>query len=135
MIRRHVNSNGVVILSGMQGHPLAVDGKLAEHRLVLHSVLGSRRTMRCQWCRTKLAWHGGTENVYVRHLDGDLGNNSPSNLVPACLRCSASHPNRLAEGTQKPVGKPSKRVNRFVPGPDLAALFMRAQSEPAPTRL
>jgi hypothetical protein len=135
MIRRHVNSNGVVVLTGMHGHPLAVAGQLAEHRLVLHSVLGSRRTMRCHWCRTKLVWHGGTENAYVRHLDGDHGNNSPSNLVPACLRCSASHPNRPADDAENPRPKPAKRVNRFVPGPELDALFMRAHSEPAPTRL
>lgn len=69
------------------GHPLAHrDGTAYEHRLVLWDEIGPG-SHPCYWCRVPVSWFG-TPQLQVDHLDGDKGNNVPSNLVPACRSCN-----------------------------------------------
>jgi hypothetical protein len=68
----------------LPGHPLAVDGWVREHRLVLYTALGPG-PQACHACGTPVAWDAGLE---VDHLDHDRQNNSPANLAPICRACN-----------------------------------------------
>lgn len=80
----------------LNGHPLSdKQGRIAEHRLVLFSKIGEP-PHRCHFCLTELiSW----VQLTVAHLDGDKGNNNPSNLVSSCHSCGVQH--QLRENLQQ----------------------------------
>lgn len=76
-------------------HPLA-DGRgtVLEHRLVLWNKLEGKDAP-CHWCRKPLSWKKRT--LCVDHLDEDITNNDPDNLVPACRPCNANRNRPVAQ--------------------------------------
>jgi len=88
------------------GHPLA--GKhnwVFIHRAVLYEKIGPGEH-RCVWCGVAINWRtGGGRGAFkgdlvVDHLDRDIHNNSPENLVPSCGPCNSlrSSKGRIADG-------------------------------------
>lgn len=83
--RNHQNS--YVVLTGQWEHPISVKGVLAEHRKVLYNRIGPGPHL-CHWgCGRALRW-GGLKGTVADHLDGDITNNTPDNLVPSCNMCN-----------------------------------------------
>lgn len=83
-----VVEEGYVVLSGQQEHPLTCGGGiLSEHRKVLYDEIGLGPHY-CYWNCGKLLEWGGIGGICVDHLDGDVGNNDPGNLVPSCSICN-----------------------------------------------
>lgn len=81
--RGYLASNGYRILN-KPDHPLAVNGKVYEHRIVLFAIIGSG-THPCHWCNNPVTWMVDLE---VDHVDGNTTNNTPANLVPSCHQCN-----------------------------------------------
>lgn len=78
------------------GHPLANrDGRVYVHRLALYEKVGPD-PQQCFHCGKRIVWlvpdpvRNDSRLVFTDHLDGDTGNNSPENLVPACFRCNSA---------------------------------------------
>jgi hypothetical protein len=86
----------------VRGHPLAgADGVVAEHRVVLYERVGPGLHP-CHWCGALLEWRVDRNRVgqiIADHLDGDIHNNDPENLVPACHSCNAlrEHPKIIGD--------------------------------------
>jgi len=80
----YLTSEGYRKLTSQQGHPMAYrDGTVLEHVKVLYDKIGPGEH-RCHWgCGRMLSWRGEIELV-VDHLDNDILNNDPDNLVPSC---------------------------------------------------
>lgn len=92
-------------------HPLArpnssisKDGRTVEvhaHRIILFAKIGAG-PHRCHWCGQPVAWVSapGSARLVSDHVDGDIHNNDPANLVPSCSGCNAnrSHPGRIQDG-------------------------------------
>lgn len=80
------------------GHPLAdQSGRVLEHRVVLHAVIGEGPHP-CHWCGRTVVWVRAEDDevlLVVDHLDENVQNNTPANLVPSCSRCNST---RRAEG-------------------------------------
>jgi hypothetical protein len=74
-------------------HPLAGSlGYVLEHRSVLFEKIGPGEH-RCNWCGCVVVWsvdrRGNTGNCLIAdHLDEDITNNYPANLVPSCNACN-----------------------------------------------
>ena len=72
-------------------HPLADrKGWVPEHRVVAYRAWGPNERA-CHWCGRWLAWEGNVnriDTIAVDHLDGDITNNRPGNLVPSCTTCN-----------------------------------------------
>jgi hypothetical protein len=88
---RTLGTNGYVRIS-KQEHPLAINGWLYEHRMVLYDLIGSGAHA-CHWCGKAVVWVKGKcskGSLVPDHLDGDRTNNSPENLVPSCNPCNAA---------------------------------------------
>jgi hypothetical protein len=75
-------------------HPLAnSQGKVLLYRHVLYERLGPGAHP-CHWCGTEVTWvqrrgHGSfTGDLIVDHLNGDMLDNRPENLVAACNECN-----------------------------------------------
>lgn len=64
-------------------HPLATDGRVLEHRLVLYDILGPS-AQECFWCGVLCEW----KELVVDHLNECKVDNRPENLVPSCNRCN-----------------------------------------------
>lgn len=74
-------------------HPLAdAKGRLGLHRESLHTKIGAGAHP-CNWCATILWW--GVD-LDVDHLDWDVTNNAPENLVAACHSCNSARQQRRA---------------------------------------
>lgn len=77
----------------VRGHPLATKSHTVRvHRLVLWEKLDGQDAP-CHWCQRPLVWRvsqGGDDTLVSDHLDGDILNNSPENLVPACRGCNGN---------------------------------------------
>lgn len=75
-----------------RGHPLANKaGIVPFHRAVLYEKIGPG-THSCHWCSRPVTWStcGAKSGVLISdHVDFDVNNNSPENLVPACLGCNS----------------------------------------------
>ncbi len=72
-------------------HPLAVQGRVFEHRKVLFDSLGPGPHP-CHWCQRLVDWIKGRciDGALVPdHLDGNKANNALSNLVPSCNPCNS----------------------------------------------
>ena len=83
-----IDSGGYKVLTMQYDHPLADSHyKVAEHRAVLYSKIGPGPHP-CFWCGQMLSW-GGREGICSDHLDHDLSNNDPMNLVPSCSSCNS----------------------------------------------
>lgn len=82
---RLVTADGYINLTG-QVHPLAAGGAVPEHRQVLYDKIGPGEHP-CHWCGKLLAW-GGKGGIHADHVDEDVSNNDPANLVASCLRCN-----------------------------------------------
>lgn len=88
----YIMSTGYRALTG-QVHPLARSGEVLEHRKVLYDKIGPGPHP-CHWIKvsgcgnTALEW-GGLRGVIADHLDGDIVNNHPDNLVPSCCGCNS----------------------------------------------
>lgn len=71
------------------GHPLASRvGHLKRARKVLYDAIGPG-PHECHWNCGKLLEWGGHDGIYADHLDGDVSNDDPENLVPSCNPCNA----------------------------------------------
>lgn len=75
------------------GHPIAPpSGFVAVCRLVLYEKVGPG-SHPCHWCGTTVEWlpgHGTIKGALIAdHLDWNIHNNSPENLVPSCNDCNA----------------------------------------------
>jgi len=77
------------------GHPLASpkDGRVLEYRYILYEAIGPG-THKCHWCPNQVDWvlrvgaGSSVGELVVDHLDGDMYNNSPENLVVSCNNCN-----------------------------------------------
>lgn len=74
------------------GHPIAPpSGIVAECRVVLYGAIGPGPHP-CHWCRLPVEWtpgRRGATSLVADHLDWDIHNNDPTNLVPSCDVCNA----------------------------------------------
>lgn len=83
-------------------HPLAPpSGVVAVCRIVLYEKIGSG-SHPCNWCGRALFWKPGegltNDAIMADHLDFDMHNDVPENLVPSCRTCNV---HRLIDGRQK----------------------------------
>lgn len=83
-------------------HPLAHRrGIVREHRVVLYDKIGDG-THQCHWCKKEVVWHTLTnilpDSLLADHLDGDINNNSPENLVPSCNKCNSKRTVGIKDG-------------------------------------
>lgn len=89
---RSKHSSGYIVIIDA-AHPLAVRGRVFEHRKVLFASIGPGQHP-CHWCATPVEWmKKGTAkrgSLVADHLDGDKANNLITNLVPSCARCNWS---------------------------------------------
>lgn len=76
-------------------HPLAPPtGIISVSRLVLFDKLGGG-SHPCAWCGRQVKWRAGDssgrrpDDLMVDHLDWNIHNNSPDNLVPTCSVCNS----------------------------------------------
>jgi hypothetical protein len=79
----YISKNGYKILTGQWQHPLALDGEVSEHRQLLYDLVGPGPHP-CHWCGRLLEW----PDIKCDHLDGDLLNNDPKNLVVSSNNCN-----------------------------------------------
>ncbi len=92
-------------------HPLAninsslsKDGKTVEallHRVVLYAKIGPGPHP-CHWCAKPVDWMRmrglpakAPDRLVTDHLDENIRNNDPDNLVPSCSGCNANRAHRL----------------------------------------
>lgn len=86
-------------------HPIAPpSGVVAQSRLVLYDKIGPG-VHPCHWCNAPVAWIAGggpgtPGNLLADHLDWDIHNDSPANLVPSCNTCNA---HRTKNGGRAPI--------------------------------
>lgn len=76
-----------------KGHPIAPDsGVVAVARLVLWNKIGPGPHP-CNWCGMEVNWTPGNayapNTLIADHVDWDVTNDDPSNLVPSCNPCNA----------------------------------------------
>jgi hypothetical protein len=83
----HVERKRYRKLTGQYDHPLAVGGRIYEHRKVLYDKIGPGPHL-CHWRCGRLVNWGGTKGLHTDHVDGVRTNNDPDNLVPACPSCN-----------------------------------------------
>lgn len=108
VLRRRYVKNGYTVLHGdlVRHHPLAHRGWVHEHVYACHEKYGSRPA--CHWCKRQLRWpyeDGDARIVRVDHLDGDMFNNDPNNLVPSCQGCNTRRSGKKAAGVEKEIEK------------------------------
>ena len=80
-------------LKRARAHPLApASGFVSESRIVLYDKIGAGDHP-CHWCGATLRWRPGeglaSDSLLADHLDWDIHNNAPENLVPSCNACNA----------------------------------------------
>ena len=92
------DGRGNYLARHMPGHPLASkSGRCLAHRASLFEKLGGADAD-CAWCQRPLTWAisppsseliDGRAALTCDHLDGNVRNNLPGNLVPSCLGCNS----------------------------------------------
>lgn len=79
-------------MTNAPGHPIAPpSGVVAVARLVLYEKIG-KGPHKCHWCGTEIEWRRGLVPgaLIADHLNWDRNDDSPENLVPACLPCNTN---------------------------------------------
>lgn len=90
---------------GLSGHPVAQGGWAWTHVYVLFEKIGYGPHL-CHWCRSKLlAWRRGGSGLHADHVDGDVTNNSPENLVPSCVSCNTWRSGKAFAWSQSDEGR------------------------------
>jgi len=74
-------------------HPLGIGRRYVYvHRVVLYDKIGPGAHP-CHWCDKSVFWDRqwprDEDALVVDHVDRDVANNDPSNLVPSCGPCNA----------------------------------------------
>jgi transcriptional regulator with XRE-family HTH domain len=101
---RRINANGYVELY-LPEHPFKTgSSRVLEHRAVYVDTYGVDDKP-CHWCGTTLSW--GT-TLFVDHLNEKRDDNSPANLVPACVACN------LLRNKAKHKAAIRKKAGRFL---------------------
>lgn len=86
-------------------HPIAPSsGVIAVSRLVLYDKIGPG-THPCHWCDRSVSWQAGggpgtAGNLLADHLNWDVSDDRPENLVPSCNHCNA---HRTSTGARRPL--------------------------------
>ncbi len=82
-------------LSPSEG-PGCTTTSLGEHRVVLYEKVGPG-SHPCHWCAQPVHWlpEPGQVRLVTDHLDGDVRNNDPANLVPSCSGCNANRDRKI----------------------------------------
>ena len=64
-------------------------GKAYVSRIVLYETIGEG-PVPCHWCRRPLQWlpKGSPGGIEADHLDRDVSNDDPANVVASCRRCN-----------------------------------------------
>lgn len=107
------------------GHPLTPpSGIVAVSRLVLYDKIGPG-THSCHWCGQPVWWQVGggpatAGKLIADHLNWDVHDDSPENLVPSCNECNklrtrAGDRRRLGAEDQIVVwsGRPTRAIERI----------------------
>jgi hypothetical protein len=82
------------------GHPLsAPDGRIRKSRYVLYEKLNGI-SGNCHWCDIELNW----KTVCADHLDSNIMNDVPENLVASCRGCNANRVDGTGHGRRKSIG-------------------------------
>jgi hypothetical protein len=75
---------GGYLLAYAPDHPLSRNrGRVYEHRAVFYAEKGEG-PFRCHWCARVVTW----DDMHVDHLNDDVKDNRPGNLVASCPRCN-----------------------------------------------
>lgn len=100
-------------------HDLALFGELSVHRRVLYEKIGKGPHL-CHWgCGRILEW-GGVTGIVSDHLDGNVLNNNPENLVPSCTSCNmrrglaGNPPDWTSQVTHCPQGHEYTPENTYI---------------------
>lgn len=105
----------------LPNHPLAPpSGIIARSRVSLYDEIGPGPHA-CHWCKAIVNWETGLVPgaLIVDHLDWNIENNLPENLVPSCLNCN-SHRRQTGEAklikddelTVLRNGKPTRAIEK-----------------------
>lgn len=108
-------------LTNAKGHPIAPPGGVvAVARLVLYEKIGPGPHP-CHWCGSTIDWKRGLVPgaLIADHVNWDRNDDSPGNLVPACLPCNTNrqrtHQNRALKDGELTViwgGSRTRAVER-----------------------
>lgn len=80
-----------------KGHPLASkDGAIRKSRFVLYEKLKGK-SGKCHWCDIELSW----KTLCADHLDSNIMNDVPENLVGSCRGCNANREDGTGHGRNK----------------------------------
>lgn len=81
------------------GHALASNtGKVRKSRYILYEKLKGVAGL-CHWCDISLTW----KTLCADHLDSNIMNDEPDNLVGSCRGCNANRSDGTGFGRRKPV--------------------------------
>ena len=92
----HSSGKGYYRIINMNGHYLANSrGEIPLHRYLCWQKCSMPASSFCYHCGFLMPWKTALQpaNIYVvnvDHLDGNVENNDPYNLVPSCLWCNAN---------------------------------------------
>lgn len=82
-----------------KGHPLANSiGEIRKSRYVLYEKLEGIPG-NCHWCKSPLTW----KTVCADHLDSNIMNDVPENLVASCRACNANREDGTGYGRRTQV--------------------------------
>ncbi len=85
------------LISGLGGHPLAREGQVGVHRLVLWQKLECTSiecSHSCEQCEESLSWRSPRYSGIVSdHIDRDPSNSNPENLRVLCHSCNWNRDN------------------------------------------
>jgi hypothetical protein len=101
MGRKRTGSGYIMIR--VPGHPLETAcGLVGEHRVVLYDAIGPGPHP-CHWCGQPVDWVSDGVGVprgslVTDHVDNNVRNNDPSNLVPSCGPCNGVRSRKILEG-------------------------------------
>lgn len=88
------------------GHQLANEkGAVRESRFVLFEKLNGSAG-KCHWCSIALTW----KTLCADHLDSNVQNNVPKNLVGSCRGCNANREDGTGHGRLKPKKCPECEI-------------------------
>lgn len=102
--RKNSQTKSIYKYRRMPQHPMATeDGKIRLSRAVLFDKIGLDE-ITCFWCDTSLKWYTEWKHpvpadyLTADHVDFDTHNDTPENLVPACMNCNMTRHRRVGDG-------------------------------------